>query len=119
MKVNNFNVNVCSEDPARLTAFYADVLGLEPIPAISAGAFRVGGAAFLVDGHSEAKGPSKEPYRVLLTFSVDDAPAEQARLEAVGVPFVRSATREPNGVTVATFADPDGNYCQLISYGAR
>ena len=115
MKVNNFNVNVCSEDPARLIAFYADVVGLERIPAIGAGAFRVGGAAFLVDGHSEATGVTKEPNRVLLTFSVDAAPAEQARLEAAGVTFARSATKEPNGVTVATFADPDGNYCQIIS----
>ena len=115
MKVNNFNVNVCSEDPARLIAFYADVVGLERIPAISAGAFRVGGAAFLVDGHSEAKGPAKEPHRVLLTFSVDDAPAEQTRLEAAGVPFIRSVTTEPNGVMIGTFTDPDGNYCQIIS----
>ena len=50
---------------------------------------------------------------MLLTFTVDDAIAEQTRLEAAGVAFIRPATREPWGGLVATFADPDGNYCQL------
>lgn len=52
MDVNAFNVNVCSEQPERLIRFYADVVGLPPLPQVSPGAFRVGGAAFLVDGHS-------------------------------------------------------------------
>src|SRR5690242_10536727 len=115
MKVNAFNVNVCSEQPERLIAFYADVVGLAPMPQVSPGAFMAGTTGFLVDGHSETKGQAKEPQRVLLTFSVDDASAEQIRLEAAGVKFVRAATREPWGGLVATFEDLDGNYCQLVS----
>lgn len=113
MDVRNFNVNVCSEQPERLIKFYADVVGLPNIPQIGPGAFRVGGAAFLIDGHSGVRAGAKEPQRVLLTFSVTDVPAEQARLEAAGVTFVRPATKEPWGGYVATFTDPDGNYCQL------
>ena len=119
MKVNLFNVNVCSEDPERLIQFYADVVGLPRLPQISAGAFQVGAAALLVDGHSEVQGAAKEPQRILLTFSVDDAVAEQQRLEAAGVQFVRPATREPWGGLVATFLDLDGNYCQLVQAQAR
>ena len=32
MKVNAFNVNVYSENPERLIAFYADVIGLPRVP---------------------------------------------------------------------------------------
>jgi len=114
MKVNGFNVNVCSEQPERLIRFYADVVGLMPLPQISAGAFVAGNAALLVDGHSEVKGQAKEPQRILLTFTVADAVAEQERLEGEGVTFIRPATREPWGGLVATFLDLDGNYCQLV-----
>ena len=114
MKVNGFNVNVCSEQPERLIQFYADVVGLQPMPQVSAGAFLAGNAAFLVDGHSEVKGTATEPQRVLLSFSVDDVAAEQERLESAGVRFVRPATKEPWGGLVATFLDLDGNYCQLV-----
>ena len=116
MEVQAFNVNVTSEDPARLIAFYADVVGLPRRPEIGAGAFGAGPAGFLVDGHSETFGPPKEPTRVLLTFTVADAAAEQARLEAAGVEFLRPATREPWGGLVATFKDLDGNYCQLVQF---
>ena len=116
MKVNAFNVNVCSENPERLIAFYADVVGLPRVPQIGPGAFMAGTTGFLVDGHSLAKGSSQEPHRVLLTFTIDDVTSEQARLEAAGVKFVRPATREPWGGLVATFEDLDGNYCQIIEY---
>ncbi len=116
MEVQQFNVNVTSEDPARLIAFYADVVGLARRPEIGAGAFGAGPAGFLVDGHSATHGKAKEPTRVLLTFSVADAVGEETRLRAAGVEFIRPATKEPWGGLVATFADPDGNYCQLVQF---
>jgi len=90
------------------------VVGLQPLPQISPRAFLAGGAALLVDGHSEVQGTAREPQRILLTFTVDDAAAEQQRLEGAGVKFVRPAAREPWGGLVATFQDMDGNYCQLV-----
>lgn len=116
MNVTAFNVNVCSDNPERLAAFYADVVGLPRMQQIGPRAFIAGQTGFLVDGHSEIAGEAKEPQRVLLTFTVDDAAAEQARLEGAGVRFVRPATREPWGGRVATFVDLDGNYCQIIDY---
>jgi predicted enzyme related to lactoylglutathione lyase len=116
MNVINFNVNVCSEDPERLRAFYADVVGLPRMPQVSPAVFMAGPAGFLVDGHSEVKGKAREPQRVMLTFTVEDIEAEESRLRAAGVEFIRPATREPWGGQVATFLDPDGNYCQLVGY---
>jgi predicted enzyme related to lactoylglutathione lyase len=116
MKVNSLVVNITSEQPQQLTAFYRDVVGLAPNPDVGEGGFLVGGATFIIDGHSETKGPAKEPQRVLINFFVDDLAAEQARLGAQGVTFIRSAGREPWGGVISTFLDPDGNYCQLIEY---
>jgi len=117
MKVNSLIVNVTSEKPERLLAFYRDVVGLPPHPDSNRESTLIAGGAELVfDSHSETKGAAKEPQRVLLNFFVDDLAAEQARLEAQGVRFIRSAGKEPWGGVISTFLDPDGNYCQLIEY---
>ena len=116
MKVNQLVINVTSEHPDRLASFYRDVVGLAPNTEIGGGAFDVGGTAFMIDGHSETKGSTKEPQRVLVNLFVDDLGTEQERLEGHGVKFIRSAGREEWGGVISTFLDPDGNYCQLIEY---
>ena len=116
MKVNSFIVNVTSENPEELIAFYADVLGLPRNPEIGEGGFKVGDASFAIDGHSDTKGATKEPQRVLINFFVDDLKSEQERLEKQDVKFIRSAGPEERGGVISTFLDPDGNYCQLIEF---
>jgi predicted enzyme related to lactoylglutathione lyase len=116
MKVNSFILNITSEDPQRLGAFYRDVVGLAANAQIGENAFDAGGTPFIIDGHSEIKGAAKEPQRALINFFVDDLAAEQRRLEGQGVTFVRTAGREDWGGVISTFLDPDGNYCQLIEY---
>lgn len=116
MQVTSFNINITSENPERLTAFYRDVVGLPPHPVMGEGAFVVGESALLIDGHSDVRGPTKEPQRILINFFVDDLAAEQARLEGQGVHFIRSAGREFWGGVISTFLDPDGNYVQLLEF---
>ncbi len=116
MKVNSFLLNVTSEKPDRLKAFYADVVGLERGTDMGDGAFKAGGAVLAVDGHSDIQGGTKEPQRVLIDFFVDDLKSEQARLEKQGVQFIRKEGQEYWGGMISTFLDPDGNYCQLIEY---
>lgn len=119
MKPTSFIVNITSEAPDKLIAFYRDVVGLPPNPNIGEAAFEVvPGVSFIVDGHSETKGKTKEPQRVLIDFFVDDLAAEQARLKLKGVKFVREEGKEQWGGVISTFLDPDGNYCQLIQYKA-
>lgn len=116
MKIESFNVNITSEQPERLQAFYREVIGLKPNPEFGEGAFDASGTMFFVDGHSETKGPSKEPQRVLINFFVEDLAAEQKRLEGQGVKFLRAAGKEEWGGIISTFQDPDGNYCQLLEF---
>lgn len=117
MKVDQFVVNVNSEQPEQLIGFYRDVVGLTPNLDFGPGAFMAGSATFIaliIEGHSDVRGATKEPQRVLLNFLVGDLASEEERLEEQGVEFIMSATKEPGFGTIATFLDPDGNYCQLM-----
>jgi predicted enzyme related to lactoylglutathione lyase len=116
MDVTEFNINLTSEQPEALIAWYRDVLQLPPSD-MGEWAFRVGENTYLViDGHSETHGKAKEPQRYLINFMVENLAAEQARLEALGVEFIRKGGRESWGGVISTFLDPDGNYLQLLEY---
>ena len=116
MQVTNFLINLTSEDPELLKSFYEDIVELPRRPEMGESAFAAGPATLIVDGHSRTCGHAKEPQRVLIDFFVDDLASEQARLQARGVEFIRTAGREYWGGVISTFLDPDGNYCQLIEY---
>ena len=115
MKVTEFFVNITSERPADLFRFYRDVLAL-PIVAEIGGAVRAAGAIIMFDSHSQTHGGAKEPQRHFTSLMVEDISAEQARIEAQGVSFIRRKGREPWGGIVSTFLDPDGNYVQLVQF---
>ncbi len=117
MHVNQLIININSDQPAALMAFYRDVVGLPPHPDRNRESTLIAGGAELVfDSHSEVHGHTPQPQRILLNLFVDDLAAEQARIEAQGVTFIRTAGREPWGGIISTFADADGNYCQLIEF---
>ena len=117
MKANQFVVIVHSSRPETLIGFYEDVVGLTPAYDVTPGAFMTGSSEFvslIIEGHSELRGATKEPQRVLLNFVVDDLAAEHDRLTGRGVEFIREPAVEPGAGVFATFLDPDGNYCQLV-----
>jgi predicted enzyme related to lactoylglutathione lyase len=115
VNITGFNLNITSEQPARLMAFYGETLGLPRDPEAEGGGFRVTESMRLfVDGHSEVHGAAKEPARMLINFMVADVRAERAALEAKGVTFIRKEGVEAWGGTISTFLDPDGNYLQLM-----
>ncbi len=109
------SVIIWTEDLARLTAFYRDVIGLQTeMEAEGFVAFQgAGGAQLALGVHSEVKGASKDPYRVMVDLAVDDCQAEYERLKGQGVEFVRPPSQD-QGVIIATFTDPDGNVLQLF-----
>lgn len=78
-------------------------------------ALMAAGTPFIVDGHSDLAGPTKEPPRTMANFAVDDLVAETERLEALGVEFlVRRGPPAPQEIAFATFIDPDGGYGQIF-----
>lgn len=120
MEVKRLVLILTTENPTALLEFYRDTVGLPevfdsgPGQGLEGGAVRVGGAVLIIEAHSDTAGPAREPQRHLLDLHVDDAYAEQERLRALGVRFIRPATREDFGGLVATFVDPDGNFVQLV-----
>ncbi len=64
--------------------------------------------------HSEVKGQSKEPARILFNFETENVKEEFERLHGLGATVIQEPY-EMQGMRIATLADPDGNYFQLMS----
>ncbi len=82
------------------------------------GAFELGGVQFFIEEHSEVSGPTKEPARVIVNLNVDDARQLESHLADLGTTWVRPVQQESFGL-IGTLADPDGNYLQIIQWGAQ
>ncbi|MCC7365716.1 MAG: VOC family protein [Dehalococcoidia bacterium] len=116
MNISAFTLNLTSDQPGAMIAFYRDVVGLPMLADMGEGAFNAGPAVLIIDGHSETHGRAKEPQRALIDLFVDDIDAAEEELRGRGVTFLRSKGREFWGGIISTFEDPDGNYLQLIQY---
>lgn len=81
------------------------------------GAFPFGGIQFFIEEHSEVSGPTKEPARVIINLDVDDCRAYEKTLKGLGAKWIREVEQMDFGL-IGTVADPDGNYVQIIQWGA-
>jgi predicted enzyme related to lactoylglutathione lyase len=115
----NFNsVLIGSEDPDRLAAYYTRLFG---DPMWQDGGYTgwlIGSGAISVGPHSEVKGRNASPGRLILNIESDDVPGDFARLVAAGATVVRepyTMDGMPPDTWIATLADPDDNYFQLVS----
>jgi predicted enzyme related to lactoylglutathione lyase len=112
----NFNsVMIGTEHPDVLGEFYAGVFD-RPADMKDSGMYgwRFGGAFLSIIEHSEVKGKAADPQRVILNVETKDVRAEFDRIKAAGATVVKDPY-ELQGMWIATFADPDGNYFQLMS----
>ena len=114
----NFNsVMIGTLQTKELASFYEKVLGKPPDMADSEYGFygwQVGNGYLGVLEHSEMGGKTKDPGRVMLNFETAQVKEEFERIKALGARVVR----EPYQIEsewIATLADPDGNYFQLIN----
>jgi predicted enzyme related to lactoylglutathione lyase len=105
----NFNsILIGSEDPARLADYYTKLFG-EPTWKLGAGAVTVG-------PHSEVTGTNPQPGRLIWNIESTDVQADFDRFRAAGATVVREPySFEGMDGLIATLADPDGNYFQLMS----
>jgi predicted enzyme related to lactoylglutathione lyase len=100
-----------------LVAFYAQVLGKPAEMADEEHGFygwQAGGTYFAVLAHSEMGGSAKDPGRILLNFETSEVQEEFARIKGLGGTVVREPYAMGDG-WLATLADPDGNYFQLVT----
>lgn len=81
------------------------------------GAFELGPVQLFIEPHSEVSGPTLEPARSIINLDVEDAEALAEHLRQLDTKFVRDVEQEPFGL-IGTVTDPDGNYVQIIQWGA-
>jgi predicted enzyme related to lactoylglutathione lyase len=116
----NFNsVLIGSAQPETLHSFYEKVLGKKPdFSQDGYAGWQIGSAFLTVGPHSELKGSAKEPQRLLLNFETAQVKEEFARIKATGAKVEKEPYQMegmgPND-WIATFADPDGNFFQLMT----
>ena len=115
----NFNgILIGSEDPKRLSDYYTKLFGA---PAWDDGGYTgwmIGSGYVTVGPHDQVKGKSAQPGRVIWNIETADVRGEFDRLVAAGAIVVREPygfDEGPAEAAIATLADPDDNYFQLMS----
>lgn len=109
---------VSSGDAAKLADFYRKVLGAEPVMEDSGYVgFQVGATFLTIGPHDGVSGSNPNPERILINFETGDVRGEFERIRALGARVVAEPYSMDEAQTgwIATFADPDGNYFQLMS----
>jgi predicted enzyme related to lactoylglutathione lyase len=114
----NFNsILIGTDDPQRLVDYYTKLFG---DPTMSDGGYTgwlIGTGFMSVGPHSEVHGKNPQPGRLIWNIETTDVQGEFARMKDAGAIVVR----EPYGFEdypdswIATLADPDDNYFQLMS----
>jgi predicted enzyme related to lactoylglutathione lyase len=112
----NFNsILIGSEDPESLVAYYTKLFGAPQFSDSGYTGWLIGSGAVTVGPHSEVHGKNPQPGRLLWNIESDDVQADFDRFKAAGAIVIREpySFEEAPGSSIATLADPDGNYFQL------
>ena len=107
-----------SEEPKKLVDFYRRVLAREPNWQENGfSGFEVGGCTLIIGLHSEVHGRSKNPERIIFNFETKDVKGEFDRMKGLGAKVIAEPYSMEDGGDhlIATLADPDGNYFQVVS----
>ncbi len=114
----DFNsILIGSENPEGLAAFYAKVFGE---PAWEDGGYhgwQIGSGLVTVGPHDQVTGRNSQPGRLIWNIETPDVKGEFERMKAAGAAVVAEPYRpaEESEAWIATLADPDDNYFQLVS----
>jgi predicted enzyme related to lactoylglutathione lyase len=115
--LNLNSVMIGTQQPKEMAAFYEKVLG-KPAGMVDEEFGFYGweaGATYLsILDHSEMVGRTKDPGRILLNFETTQVKEEFERIKTLGGTVIKEPY-EMEGGWIATLADPDGNYFQLVT----
>ena len=115
--LNLNSVMLGTKQPKALATFYEKVIGKPADMVDNESGFhgwQVGSANLSVLEHSEMGGKTKDPGRVMFNFETSQVKEEFERIKALGGAVI-TAPYEMGGGWIATLADPDGNYFQLVN----
>jgi len=116
-----------SENAKKLAKFYREVVGLKQTMEAEMGegdenyfGFKIGkGPELGIMDHSKVKGKNKNPERIIFNLEVDNIKKEAKRLTTAKAKKVQDIYHVEGYGYIATFADVDGNYFQLVQVKAK
>jgi predicted enzyme related to lactoylglutathione lyase len=114
----NFNsILIGSEDPQRLAEYYTKLFGE---PTWTDGGYTgwlIGSGAVSIGPHSEVHGRNAHPGRIIWNIESSDVQGDFERFKAAGAIVIREpyTFEQAPGSWIATLADPDDNYFQLMT----
>ena len=115
--LNLNSVMIGTMQPKVLGAFYEKVLGRPADMSYAENGFfrwQEGNWNFSILDHSEMGGKTKDPGRIMLNFETTQVQEEFERIKVFGATVIREPY-EMGGGWIATLADPDGNFFQLVT----
>lgn len=113
------SIMIGTKQPQVMSAFYEKVLGKPADMVDTENGFygwQTGGGFFSILEHSEMGGQTKDPGRMIMNFETSQVKEEFERIKALGARVIKEPyNMEGETAWIATLADPDGNYFQLIT----
>jgi predicted enzyme related to lactoylglutathione lyase len=112
------SILVFSEDPKKLSGFYKKVFQKAPDWEMEGYYGFNAGNTFLTFGpHDKVSGKNPNPDRMMYNFETRDVKGEFERIKGLGAQVVAEPYQMGENADgwIATFADPDGNYFQLMT----
>lgn len=106
-----------SKQPKELAAFYEKVFQKAADwndPKLGYWGWQAGSGYLMIGEHSDVNGKTKDPARLMFNFETNEVKEEFKRMKALGATVVKEPY-ELQGGWIATLADPDGNYFQLVT----
>lgn len=112
----NFNSMMIGTSQQKILAeFYEKILDKKPDMAEEDwSGWSIGSSFLSIGSHSEIKGKSKEGPRVMFTFETKEVKEEFERMKKAGATVIKEPYQMETA-WIATLADPDGNYFQLMT----
>lgn len=116
--MNLNSILIGSEDPQRLADYYTKLFGE---PGWNEGGYigwQIGSGGITVGPHDQVHGTNPDPGRIIWNIETPDVKSEFDRFVEAGATVVQEpygAGPDDNQMQICTFADPDGNYFQLMS----
>jgi predicted enzyme related to lactoylglutathione lyase len=113
--LNLNSIMIGTSQPKVLADFYQNVFD-RPADMVEEGWYmwQAGNCAISIGEHSEVKGQAKEPARIMLNLETKAVKEEFERLKNLKAAIIKEPY-EMGGGWIATLADPDGNFVQLMT----
>lgn len=107
-----------SENPEALSEFYKKVFQKDPEWSEDGYfGYMVGSVMMTIGKHDKVTGKNEHPERVMFNFDSEDVKGEFERIKGLGATVIKEPYQPSEGenIWIATLADIDGNYFQLMT----